>query len=93
MSDTYEFKASDQVSDKAPAGAINGLVCAFALLIDVLELNGALQPKQFEGVLNAVLKHAGADADDADTAVLQQIMSLLQAPDRPSLTVISGGKN
>ena len=93
MSDSYEFKASDHASDQAPAGAINGLVCAFALLIDVLELNGALQLNQFEGVMNAVLKHAGTDADDADTAVLQQIMSLLQAPDRPSLTVISGGKN
>ena len=93
MSDTYEFNASDHAKEKAPAGAINGLVCAFALLIDVLELNGALEPKQFEGVMNAVLKHAGTDADDADAAVLQQIVSLLQTPDRPLLTVISGGKN
>lgn len=89
MSDIYEFQATD----KATVIGLNGLVCAFALLIDVLELNGALQPKQFEEVLNSVLKHAGTVADDADTAVLQQIVSLLQAPDRPSLTVISGGKN
>ena len=88
MSDTYEFQAND----KAPAGAINGLVCAFALLIDVLELNGALQPKQFEGVLSSVLTHAGSEDNDADVAVLQQIMSLLQAPERPLFTVISGGK-
>lgn len=89
MSDTFEF----QTNDKAPAGAVNGLVCAFALLIDVLELNGALQPKQFEGVLSSVLKHAGAETNDADVAVLQQIMDLLQAPERPLLTVISGGKS
>ena len=89
MSDSNEFHAEEQV----PEGTVNGLVCAFALLIDVLESNGALKPKQFEQVLASVLRQPGVSGGDADVAVLQQIMTLLQAPERPSLTVISGGKS
>jgi hypothetical protein len=72
---------------------VNGMVCAFALLIDALESNGALRPKQFEGVLSAVLRQPGLTGSDMDVAVLTQILGLLQAPDRQPLTVIAGGKS
>jgi hypothetical protein len=88
MSDSYEF----HVEGHAAEGAVNGLVCAFALLIDLLESNGALKPKQFEQVLDKILHQPGMAATDADAAVLHQIMDLLQAPDRQPLTVIAGGK-
>ncbi len=86
MSESFEF----HVEDENRSGSVNGLVCAFALLIDVLEANQALRPKQFEGVLSSVLRHAG---DDGDVAVLQQILSLLESPERPQLTVIAGGNS
>ena len=89
MSDTYEI----HVEDQAYSGAVNGLVCAFALLIDVLEANGSLKPKQFEAVLGTILKQPGVTATEADVGVLQQILALLQSPERPTLTVIAGGKN
>ena len=89
MSDSYEIPATEEM----PAGSVHGLICAFALLIDVLESNGALKPKQFEKVLGSVLHQPGVNAGDADVAVLRQIMTLLEAPDRPSLTVIAGGKS
>ncbi len=88
MSDTFEFL----VDDAAPSSAVNGLVCAFALLIDVLESNGALKPKQFEGVLSTVLRQPGVNGADMDTAVLTQILGLLQASEQRPLTVIAGGK-
>jgi hypothetical protein len=88
MSDTFEFHVDGHLAE----GSANGLVCAFALLIDVLEGNGALKPKQFEQVLGAILRQPGMHTAEADVAVLQQIMGLLQAPDRRPLTVIAGGK-
>ena len=88
MSDTFEFRLEDHPS----TGAVNGLVCAFALLIDVLEANGSLKPKQFETVLGKVLRQPGVGSDEDDVGVLEQIMSLLQSPERPTLTVIAGGK-
>ena len=88
MSETFEFSVDEQTS----SNAVNGLVCAFALLIDTLESNGALRPRQFEGVLGSVLDHTGT-SDGADVAILQQILTLLQAPERPPLTVIAGGKS
>jgi hypothetical protein len=88
MSDTFEFHVDGHLAE----GSANGLVCAFALLIDVLESNGALKPKQFEQVLGAILRQPGMHTAEADVAVLEQIMGLLQAPDRQPLTVIAGGK-
>ena len=85
MSESFEF----HVADDNRAGSVNGLVCAFALLVDALEANGALKPKQFEGILSSVLHQAG---DDGDVGVLQQILSLLASPERPQFTVIAGGK-
>jgi hypothetical protein len=88
MSDTFEFHVQGHLAE----GPANGLVCAFALLIDVLEGNGALKPKQFEQVLSAVLRQPGMHSGEGDVAVLQQILGLLQAPDKRPLTVIAGGK-
>lgn len=85
MNETFEFHAKQDIEPSA----VNGLVCAFALLIDALESNGALRPQQFEGILTSVLRRA---AGGADVAVLQQILGLLQSPELPTLTVIDGGK-
>ena len=87
MSEIFDLQAETLPE----AGAVSGIVCAFALLVDALEANGSLRPGQFEGILTSILRQTGGAA--ADTAVLQQILSLLQAPELPSLTVISGGKN
>jgi hypothetical protein len=89
MSDINEVSPEEP----ATAGAVHGLVCAFALLIDVLESNGALKQNQFQAVLGAVLKQPGIGSNDADVVVLEQIMALLQAPERKVLTVITGGKS
>lgn len=85
MNDTVEFHVKHDIEPSA----VNGLVCAFALLIDALESNGALRPQQFEGILASVLRRT---AGGADVAVLQQILGLLQSPELPTLTVIDGGK-
>ena len=88
MSDTFEFHAEEQPAE----GAVSGMVCAFALLIDVLETNGALKPRQYEHVLGAILRQPGMASGAADVAVLAQILALLKAPDHKPLTVIAGGK-
>jgi hypothetical protein len=69
MSDKLEF-----------SGAVNGMACAFALLIDVLEANGALKPKQFEAELGSVLRHSAGDIG-SEIALLNHIMSVLQVPE------------
>ena len=56
---------------------VNGMACAFALLIDVLEANGALRPKQFEAMLGSVLNQADASAG-GEVELLHHIMSVLQ---------------
>lgn len=89
MSDTSEMHAESN----AHSGAVNGLACAFALLIDVLETNGSLKPNQFEGVLDQVLRQPGIETDDPDVVVLEHVLSLLRTPLRPPLTVIAGGKS
>jgi hypothetical protein len=79
-------------SDASAGDAIHGFACAFALLVDTLESNGALKPDQYQKALETVLSQPGLSPTDADVDVLLQIMALLRSPERKQLTVIAGGK-
>jgi hypothetical protein len=86
-------EAADVLKPDTPAGdAIHGLACAFALLVDTLESNGALKPDQYQKALETVLSQPGLSSTDADVDVLLQIMALLRAPERKHLTIVAGGK-
>jgi hypothetical protein len=86
-------EAADVPTADATAGdAIHGLACAFALLVDTLESNGALKPDQYQKALETMLSQPGLSPADADVDALLQIMTLLRSPERTHLTIIAGGK-
>lgn len=89
MDDDKEFWAENSL---IAAGAVNGVICALALLIDTLESNGALKPHQFEGVLAETLALPDAPVANADMAVLRHLAELLHTKAPFPLAAANGGR-
>ena len=88
MPDEFSDKRGNDAIAQAPA---NGVACAFAILVDHLETSGALPMGAYERSLRSVLEQAGIDQSSRDGRFLTDILDLLGASPRSSLSLIDGG--
>ncbi len=84
-----DFDVAAQANcQRVNAKSADGFICALVLLVDLLESNGALKARQFEHVLSSVLDQSGP-GDDANIAVLRELLGMLKRPEKPTLLAMS----